>query len=137
VRPPAGSSAAYYAQISSRGLYAGSGYWRMADDQLEKYREAVLDDAQGEALRAHLAGVVRAGLELGEPALKTAPRGMPRDHPRVDLLRFKDLIAGRRLAPGPALATREALEFVAGTWRAVGPLNAWLDARVGRSELPR
>ena len=137
LRAPPGSAVALYAQISSRGLYAGSGYWRMANDQLEKYREAVLDDGKGEALRGLLAGVVRSELDLTEPSLKTAPRGMPRDHPRVELLRYKDLVAGRRLHPGPALATREALDFVAGTWRAVGPLNAWLDAHVGRSELPR
>jgi uncharacterized protein (TIGR02453 family) len=137
LRPPPGSAAALYAQVSSRGLYAGSGYWRMANDQLEHYREAVLDDAKGEALGSLIAAVKGEGLEFGPPSLKTAPRGMPRDHPRVELLRYKDLVAGRRLLPGPALATREALDFVAGTWRAVGPLNAWLDEHVGRSELPR
>jgi Conserved hypothetical protein (DUF2461) len=70
---------------------------------------------------------------LAPPALKTAPRGMPRDHPRVALLRYKDLIAGRRLAPGPALATREALDHVAATWRSARPLTAWLDEHVGAS----
>ena len=75
--------------------------------------------------------VQRAGLELAPPALKTAPRGLPRDHPRVALLRYKDAIAGRRLAPGPALATRQALEHVAATWRSARPLTAWLDANVG------
>jgi hypothetical protein len=74
-----------------------------------------------------------AGLELAPPALKTAPRGMPRDHPRVALLRYKDPIAGSRLAPGPALATGAALEHVAATWRAARPLTAWLDDHVGTS----
>jgi hypothetical protein len=99
-----GEGKALYAEISARGVYAAAGYWRMASDQLARYRDAVL---------------------------KTAPRGMPRDHPRVALLRYKDLIAGRRLAPGPALATREAIDHVAATWRAAHSLTTWLDAHVG------
>ena len=128
-----GEGNALYAEISARGLYAASGYWRMASDQLERYRAAVLADRGGEALADTVGAVQDAGLKLAPAALKTAPRGMPRDHPRVGLLRYKDLIAGRRLAPGPALATREALEHVAATWRSARPLTAWLDEHVGAS----
>jgi uncharacterized protein (TIGR02453 family) len=127
----AGEGNALYAEISARGLYAAAGYWRMAGDQLARFREAVLADATGPELAAAIAAVERAGLELAPPALKTAPRGLPRDHPRVALLRYKDAIAGRRLAPGPALATRQALEHVDATWRSARPLIAWLDAHVG------
>jgi uncharacterized protein (TIGR02453 family) len=127
----AGEANALYAEISARGVYAAAGYWRMASDQLERYRAAVLADHAGAALVATVRAVEDAGLELAPPALKTAPRGMPRDHPRVALLRYKDLIAGRRLAPGPALATREALDHVAATWRSARPLTAWLDEHVG------
>jgi uncharacterized protein (TIGR02453 family) len=129
-----GQGNALYAEISAGGIYAAAGYWRMAADQLARYRDAVLGDESGEALAEAVATVERAGLELAPPALKTAPRGLPRDHPRVALLRYKDLIAGRRLAPGPALATRDALDHVAATWRAAGPLTAWLDAHVGASD---
>jgi uncharacterized protein (TIGR02453 family) len=128
-----GQGNALYAEVSARGLYAAAGYWRMAGDQLERCREAVLDDDVGEVLQAAIDAVEGAGLELAPPALKTAPRGMPRDHPRVALLRYKDLIAGRRLAPGSALATRRALDHVAATWRSARPLIAWLDAHVGAS----
>jgi uncharacterized protein (TIGR02453 family) len=129
----AGEGNAFYAEVSARGLYAAAGYWRMASDQLTRYREAVVADGPGEALGAAIAAAQAAGLELAPPALKSAPRGMPRDHPRVALLRYKDVIAGRRLAPGPALATREALDHVAATWRAARPLTAWLDEHVGAS----
>jgi uncharacterized protein (TIGR02453 family) len=121
-----GSGRAWYASLSASGLYAASGYWRMAGDQLERYRAAVSDELAG-----LLADAESAGLELAEPALKTVPRGFPRDHPHAALLRYKSVIAGRALAPGPALETRDALAFVASTWRAVAPLNAWLDAHVG------
>jgi uncharacterized protein (TIGR02453 family) len=120
-----GSGRAWYASFSASGLYAASGYWQMDGEQLARYRAAVSDE-----LAALLADVQGAGLELAEPALKTVPRGFPRDHPHAALLRYKSVIAGRRLAPGPALHDRRALAFAAETWRAVGPLNAWLEAHV-------
>jgi uncharacterized protein (TIGR02453 family) len=105
-----GSGTAWYAAVSSSGLYAATGYWQMANDQLERYRAAASDE-----LAALLDAVQAAGLELSPPALKTAPRGYPRDHPQAALLRYKSLIAGRALAPGPALESRDALEFTAAT----------------------
>jgi uncharacterized protein (TIGR02453 family) len=127
-----GSGTAWYAAVSVSGLYAGTGYWRMAADQLERYRAAVSDELAG-----LLESAQAAGLELAPPALKTVPRGFARDHPHAALLRYKDLIAGRGLPPGPALESREALEFTAATWRAAAPLNAWLAAHVGPTALPR
>jgi uncharacterized protein (TIGR02453 family) len=126
-----GEGNALYADVSARGVYAAAGYWRMAGDQLARFREAVLDDDAGPALEEAIDAIGRAGLELAPPALKTVPRGLARDHPRVALLRYKDAIAGRRLEPGPALATRQALEHVAATWRSARPLTAWLDEHVG------
>ena len=37
--------------------------------------------------------------------LKTAPRGYPKDHPRIELLRYKGLITWRTWPPGPWLGT--------------------------------
>jgi uncharacterized protein (TIGR02453 family) len=125
-----GSGTAWYAAISSAGLYAATGYWRMASDQLERYRAAVSDELAG-----LLDGARAAGLELSPPALKTVPRGFPRDHPHAELLRYKDVIAGRGLPPGPALESRAALDFVASTWRAAAPLNSWLAIHVGPSRV--
>ena len=64
-------------------------------------------------------------------SLRTAPRGYPRDHPRIELLRHKALIAGRRLPGTSGIGRDAALDHVASTWRAAEPLNAWLDEHVG------
>ena len=128
--------AGLYAELSSRGLYAGTGYHQLARDQLERFRTAVADEAAGAALAQAAAGAEDAGLELAGASLQTAPRGFPRDHPRIELLRRKALIAGRRAMPGPGGIDRAAaLAHVAGAWRAAAPLNAWLDAHVGPSTL--
>jgi uncharacterized protein (TIGR02453 family) len=121
------SRAALYAQLSREGLFAGSGYYMLDSAQLERFRHAVVDDRSGPELE-----VAIAGIEIFGEALKTAPRGYPRDHPRVRLLRHKSLISGSRLAPRADRIGRDAaLNHVRGTWQACAPMNAWLDAHVG------
>ncbi|HYM57397.1 MAG TPA: DUF2461 domain-containing protein [Solirubrobacteraceae bacterium] len=131
------SLAAVYAQLSARGLFAGTGYHVLAADQLTRFRDAIADDTTGHALETAIATAEAAGVETFGQALKTAPRGYPRDHRRVNLLRHKSLIAGRRLQPGAKGITRDAaLEHTRTTWAACVPLNAWLDDHVGASEIP-
>lgn len=131
------ASAGLYAELSTRGLYAGSGLYQLASDQLERYRAAVDDDAQGGALAAALGSARGAGLDIEGQSLRTAPRGYPRDHPRIELLRRRALIAGLRLAPtGTGIGRDAALAHVGDTWLAARPLTAWLDEHVGPSALP-
>jgi uncharacterized protein (TIGR02453 family) len=133
------SRAPLYLQLSREGLFAGTGYYAMAGDQLARFRAAVDDEAAGTALERILAGVHAHGVETWGEALKTAPRGFPRDHPRVGLLRHKMLIAGRRLAPdrrSGAIGDAAARGFARETWAASEPLNRWLDEHVGESTSP-
>jgi hypothetical protein len=67
--------------------------------------------------------------------LKSAPRGYPKDHPRIGLLRYKQLIVGAQLPAGD-LSRDDALAHVGGAWRAAAPVLAWLDEHVGPSTLP-
>jgi uncharacterized protein (TIGR02453 family) len=132
----AGGGAGLYAEVSARGLYAGTGYHQLARDQLERFRAAVADDATGPRLAEAAAAAQHAGLELQGHSLRTTPRGYPREHPRIELLRRTALIAGRRLAPAGGIGRDAALGHVVGTWRAAAPLNAWLDEHVGPSTIP-
>ena len=64
-------------------------------------------------------------------ALKSAPRGYPKDHPRIQFLRMKEIVAGASLLPGDALHDRRVFDFAMSTWKTAQPLNIWLDANVG------
>jgi uncharacterized protein (TIGR02453 family) len=129
--------AGLYAQLSATGLYAGTGYYRLARDQLERYRAAVADDEAGPRLEAVAAAARDAGLDVVGESLRTTPRGYPREHPRIELLRRRALIAGRARGGDGGIGRADALDHVAGAWRAAEPLNAWLDEHVGPSALPR
>jgi uncharacterized protein (DUF2461 family) len=122
-----------YADVSVRGLYAGTGYHRLAADQLARYRAAVVDDHLGARLAEAVALAQDAGLELIGDSLASAPRGFPRDHPRDELLRSRSLLVGRLKTGESGISRDEALEHVAGTWRAAAALTGWLDAHVGAS----
>jgi uncharacterized protein (TIGR02453 family) len=125
-----------YASISARGLVAGSGYHMMARDQLERYRDGVDDGRHGPEFEKLVAKAEKAGLELWGESLATAPRGYPRDHERIELLRRKSLSLGATLRFGRGISRSDGLQFVTGTWRAAAPVTAWLDQHVGASTLP-
>jgi uncharacterized protein (TIGR02453 family) len=128
--------AAYYVQISSGGLYVGSGYYHLMPDQLERYRVAVADARRGPKLAAAVAALrkQRYGVDSRE-SLKSAPRGYPPDHPRIDLLRHKGMHAGKEFGAPGWLRTKAALDRIVKTWRDAGPMNRWLDQNVGPSTL--
>ncbi len=128
----------YYVEISSSGLFVGAGIYHAAKDQLARFREAVADDRRGPELENALAKVRRSGLDVshgGEPPLVTAPRGFAKDHPRIELLRWKGCIASREVGAPAWLHTRRVMSEVDKTWTRAQPLVDWLDANVGPSEL--
>lgn len=131
-----GTRAPLYVEVSERGLYAGTGYHQLATDQLARYRGVVAGDA-GDDLDAALGRARSAGLTVTGEVLRGAPRGVARDHPRIDLLRRKAVIVGAGLPPGEALESRLPFEHALQVWAAAAPVVAWLDTHVGASDLER
>ena len=123
-----------YVQFSAQGLAAGDGMYHLAPDQLERYRQAVADDRAGTQLTKVIAEVEGQGIEVhGQDPLKTAPRGYPADHPRIDLLRCKGLIAWQQWPAAEWLGTAAAAGRITGFLRAARPLSTWLTEHVGSS----
>ncbi|MFB7805154.1 DUF2461 family protein, partial [Streptomyces virginiae] len=87
----------------------------------------------GEAAPPELALITgrlaQAGFVLGGDRLKSRPRGVSADHPRLDLLRHRKIDAGRRYGPAAGLHTARAGELVRDTWLLVRPLLEWMAAR--------
>ena len=63
--------------------------------------------------------------------LKTRPRGFPADHPRIDLLRCRSLMAVKLFGTPAWLSRPAALDEIRAAWRQVTPLNEWVAANVG------
>src|SRR3954454_1978898 len=126
-----------YVQLSGAGLAAGCGMWHMASDQLERYRKAVDDERSGAELVKLCAAVSKKSYEVSaHDALKTAPKGYPKDHPRIELLRKKGLIYWQTWPAGAWLRTPKGKDRVAHPLGAAKPMLKWLDTNVGQSDMP-
>jgi uncharacterized protein (TIGR02453 family) len=127
----------FYVQVGAEGLLTGGGFYPTGSDQVPRFRAAVDAPHSGQQLRAIVRALVAHGFELHGDRLATRPRGVPADHPRVDLLRHKSLFASRQHGAPEWLTTPSAAGRVADDWRAVRPLVAWLTEHVGATQNPR
>jgi uncharacterized protein (TIGR02453 family) len=126
-----GAAGGYYVELSLDGLLVAAGLHRPSSDQLDRFRAAIDDGRRAKAFERAVQTATDAGLELAPPALKRAPRGYPVDHPRVDLLRRRELTVARRHALEAWLHEPRCAEVVGGQLDAARPLVAWLGKHVG------
>ena len=123
-----------YVTLSADGLGVGSGMYMMAPDQLERFRSAVADGRSGGDLTSIVTTIRERGYACAvNDSLKTAPKGYPKDHPRIDLLRGKGITVWQLWPPGAWLGTSKAKDRVVTVLRAAQPLNEWLSGHVGQT----
>lgn len=127
-----------YISLSSAGLGVGTGLYMPEAGQLERFRAAVADERSGPELEKLVATLAKAGIDIGtHNQLKTAPRGYPKDHPRIELLRYKGITAWRQWPVGSWLGTAAAKKRVIDVLHRSAPLNDWLDRNVGAGSGPQ
>jgi uncharacterized protein (TIGR02453 family) len=118
--------AALYVQLGVESLVA-AGQYQMSGEALNRYRAAVLDDTRGAELSKMVKSLEKKGFRLtAAEELKSAPRGMDPEHPRVDLLRKKGLIAMFPPIPEGAVASRTFLDWIIAQAKLTAPLVRWL-----------
>ena len=121
-----------YVRLGADGLRAALGYYMLTPAQLDRYRRAVIGETHGAQLAELVERLRGEGVQVGGgQMLKTAPRGYPSDHPRIELLRCKGVICWQHWPAAPWLSTPRAKDRVAGFLRTAAPLHEWLDQQVG------
>lgn len=121
-----------YVSFSADGLSAGGGLYMPDPAELQRYRAAVVNDKSGATLVEIVAALNAAGYEImAHDVLKSAPRGIDKDHPRIELLRHKGIAMMKNWPVGAWLGTAKAKDRVVTALRAAGPLNEWLTRYVG------
>lgn len=131
---PTSARMGWYLQVGADGLRTAGGFYASESDQVARYRASVVDDVAG----ARLAGIVKAlrdsGFDIGGDVLATRPRGIPGDHPRLELLRHRTLTASRDHGTPDWLESDEVTDRVRADWAAMRPLLEWCAQYVGASE---
>jgi uncharacterized protein (TIGR02453 family) len=116
-----------YINLSAEGLYVGTGMYRPEPAVLQKFRAAIDADQSGRELARIVSAIGKKGYTVGtHETVNSAPRGFKADHPRIALLRMKDIHAGRVIEPGPVLASRKAVAAVKRVMADVRPLADWI-----------
>jgi uncharacterized protein (TIGR02453 family) len=125
----------YYVQVSAGGLMVAGGWHSPEGKQVQRFREAI-DSGHATTVRGMLATLAKHGWEVDGQPVKTRPRGVPADHPDLDLMRFRALTVMRSYAPKPWMGTRRTLRTVRDGWRQIRPLTEWLADHVGPATDP-
>ncbi|HEY7445565.1 MAG TPA: DUF2461 domain-containing protein [Vicinamibacterales bacterium] len=121
----------YYIHLSPEGLYVGTGVYKPDPPMLERFRGAIDRDTSGRQLQKIVKALERKGYDVGtHESLRSAPKGYRADHPRIDLLRMKDIFAGRAFKPAAWLSTKKALGEIQRVMRDTQPLKDWLSRHV-------
>ncbi|HLP71780.1 MAG TPA: DUF2461 domain-containing protein [Bacteroidales bacterium] len=119
--------AGYYFHIEpgNNSMIAGGAYMPPAD-RLAAIREKI--DEDGDKLVRILKNKDFAGMfgEIEGEKLKTAPKGYPKDHPHIDLLRLKSFLVVRMLKDSE-VTSPECLDLVLKACRLMKPLNDFLN----------
>lgn len=120
-----------YLWLSTKGLYIGNGIYMPDGPVLRKLRAAIDTDASGKALADLVRTLRKKGYEVvSHETVSSTPRGYDADHPRLELLKMKDIHAGTTLEPAE-LSTAKAVAAVQKASADVAPLAEWLRRHVG------
>ena len=130
---PTEDSIGYYVQLSATGLFVAGGWWSGTSQQIGRWRESV-DSPVGATLEKAIAAAEKKGLQTGGDIMKTRPKGVAEDHPRLDLLRHRTLTVERLYGVPSWVDSRKAFTAVRDMWRAITPLVEWLTDHVGPAD---
>lgn len=117
--------AAFFFRLTPDRLHIGAGKHGFDKAELEHWRRVVQSD-EGEVLEKLLDDVRAAGFDVGGEHYKTVPRGLPKDHPRADLLRYNGLHAFMETAHPAVLNDAAIVDWCAERFAAVAPLLFWV-----------
>ncbi|HKA51706.1 MAG TPA: DUF2461 domain-containing protein [Candidatus Dormibacteraeota bacterium] len=118
-----------YVHLDARQFFVATGAHMPGNAWLARFREAVAGPA-GADLVERVERMRAAGLNVGGNPLKTTPRGYSADHPRIELLRWREVTTGQDFGLEPWIATPAVKDRVLEAWEHMQHLSDWLEANV-------
>ncbi|MEA2687866.1 MAG: hypothetical protein QOD51_473 [Candidatus Eremiobacteraeota bacterium] len=124
-----GAYAGYYIHLAPGASHVSAGIWVPEKAALHALRSAfAADGTESRAFDRILASKsIRPYLPLETASMRVTPRGFPKDHPRIELIRARNYMLQRPVADRELL-DRGAFAVFKDTIRATAPFVRWLDA---------
>lgn len=95
----------YYFHIEPGAVFVGGGFWAPNKEDLQRIREDIAMDASELRKIINSKPFKETFGSLHGDQLKTAPKGFDKDHPDVDLLRYKQFIVSKKFTDKEALSS--------------------------------
>lgn len=122
--------AGYYIQIEPDNCFLAGGAHQPPSKWMGEIRQRIDTDAA--SLRKILKSKAFRDTfgEIEGETLKTAPKGYPKDHPDIDLLRYKSFLAVHHMADDTVFA-QDLLKHATGVFKKLKPFDDFLNGAVG------
>jgi uncharacterized protein (TIGR02453 family) len=118
---------ALYFHVGEPRSFGAAGHYMMDTYALEKFRQAVADDARGKELDRLLGSLKKKGFTVdSHDTYKRVPKGYDPDHPRAEHLKRKGLTVGFPALPKGILTSPKLVSWVTAHAKAAAPLVEWL-----------
>ena len=118
--------AGYYIHIASGDTHAGGGLYMPEKDDLKAIRQHILQYPDEFTGIINDPGFRKVFPEMLDHRLKTAPRGFPKDHPQIDLLRYKSFAFSTHFMD-EELVGEAFIENTVAAFRHLHPVNSFLN----------
>lgn len=122
-----GAKPAFLFAFETDRFITGAGSFGFPKEVLESYHRAVLEDSSGKALAKILSNYQKQkNFRLHDPSLKRVPAGYDKEHPRAELLRYKEMAGFHDDDFCPELFSDQAIEMLFNKFQNYMPLYNWL-----------
>lgn len=118
--------AGYYLHIEPGASFAGGGVYRPSSEPLKAIRQHIAQDPE-EFIRITTDKQFNKYFpDMYDHQLKTAPKGFPKDHKYIDLLRYKSYIFSTPLSDD-LLMNGDFVDYIAKAFRQLYRINSFLN----------
>ena len=119
-------NAGYYFHIDPAGSFAGGGVYMPANEPLKAIREYIAENGEEFLDIIQDKNFRKIYPELMDDKLKTAPKGFPKDHEFIELLRYKSFVFSNQFNKSQVSANNY-IELLVQSFKTLQPVNKFLN----------
>ncbi len=119
-------NAGYYFHIDPEGSFAGGGVYMPPAEPLKAIREYMAENAEEFLDIIKDKNFKKVYPEMMDDKLKTAPKGYPKDHEHIDLLRYKSFVFSNQFSKSQVSANNY-IENLVHSFKTLQPVNRFLN----------
>lgn len=122
----------YYLRLNPEGCYLACGFWNPSPSDMALIRSNI--DAEANEMRKAINNKKLKATwgEMVGDAVKSAPRGYKKDHPDIDLLRFKQLVFSKEFSVKD-MHSKDLMKKVVSSYKDIRPFFNYMSDILGHN----